>query len=278
MASPGGSTTWPGGHLSGPLPRPGKLQVSGFVGFVGSVGSVGFVGSVGSVGGGLTTGTESTGAGISPLGSGTTGGSVPGPGGAGVSDSGLSPGGCPGTVLGIPGTVLSGAIRRAGVRRAGVGRRIPGVGRGGFVQWTRLIEGRRRESGCRKRAGGSRRDELPARGRCLRIAVAGGRALLGRRRRARRRLLGGAIDRRGLVVAQQRKSPDSRYGDHRSRHGRDGAGGTAGTTTRPPPADDAALPFPGVGTWLQSAPTSSPARVSVSVRIPANRATGSQRR
>ena len=46
----------------------------------------------------------------------------------------------------------------------------------------------------------------------------------------------------------------------------------------PPPADVAALPFPGVGTWLQSAPTSSPARVSVSVRMPASRPTGSHRR
>ena len=45
-----------------------------------------------------------------------------------------------------------------------------------------------------------------------------------------------------------------------------------------PPADEPALPLPGAGTWLQSAPTSSPARVSVSVRIPANRATGSQQR
>jgi len=56
---------------------------------------------------------------------------------------------------------------------------------------------------------------------------------------------------------------------------------TAATTAATPaaaPAVEPALAFPGVGTWLQSAPTTAPALVSVSVRIPASSATGIQQR
>jgi hypothetical protein len=47
--------------------------------------------------------------------------------------------------------------------------------------------------------------------------------------------------------------------------------------TTPPPLDEPAT-CPGAATWLQSAPTTPPAAVSVSDRIPASSATGSHMR